>query len=617
MNKPNQHIKSMLQKSGLFSYMDIHFADFIQRLDGRNNPEIYLAAALVSNYNREGNICLDLTKIEGKILFADENNNAIVCPPLKKWLDELNSSSTVGNPGEFKPLILDEHYRFYLHRYWEYQHTLAKLIKTRLDTHEVDSDSEKNRKILDRLFDKTPGREIDWQKMAAFTALVKKFCVISGGPGTGKTTTLAKIMAFLIEQNENQPIRIALAAPTGKAASRLQEAIKITKKNLNCPESIKKLIPEEASTIHRLLGTVSNSPYFRYNAENPFPVDVMIIDEASMVDMALMSKLVQALPIDAKLILVGDKDQLASVEAGAVLGDICDTGNFHSYSQQFYQNLCNVLGIEQGDREIEQTPMGIQDCIIHLKKSYRFSEQSGIGAISQSVNNGDGHTAIQILRDEKYPDAKWQPLPDANVLPRILKNKIVRGFMSYLTETDPLKIFHLFDKFRILCAVRGGFYGVNRVNDIVENILAGEKLIEKEKSWYHGRPVLITVNDYNLNLFNGDVGIALRDSESNDDIRVFFIGADHTIRKFHPLRLPQHETVFAMTVHKSQGSEFENVLLLLPDADSSVLSRELIYTGITRARKHVEVWGVEQIFKNAVARRIERTSGLRDALWKF
>jgi exodeoxyribonuclease V alpha subunit len=225
--------------------------------------------------------------------------------------------------------------------------------------------------------------------------------------------------------------------------------------------------------------------------------------------------------------------------------------------------------------------------------------------------------SLQLLEHGNYPDANWIHLPLANRLPSVMRKEIIEGFKNYLKSEDPISTFHHFDRFRILCALREGPFGVKTINNIVENILKEERLINPQQSWYHGRPIMITTNDYQLNLFNGDVGIALKDRESNNEIRVFFTGSDNSVKKFHPIRLPVHETVFAMTVHKSQGSEFDHVLLLLTDRDSPVLIRELIYTGITRAREKVEIWGTEQIFKTAVSRCIERTSGLRDALWSF
>ncbi|MGA2402303.1 MAG: exodeoxyribonuclease V subunit alpha, partial [Syntrophobacteraceae bacterium] len=458
--------------------------------------------------------------------------------------------------------------------------------------------------------------ETDWQKVAAFTSAMKGFCVISGGPGTGKTFTVAKILALLLEQPGAEKIRIALAAPTGKAAARLQEAIKNSKEKLNCRQEIKKLIPEEASTIHRLLGSVPDSPYFRHNSENLLPAEVVVVDEASMVDLALLSKLVQAVPPSARLILLGDKDQLASVEAGAVLGDICDTGKAHGYSQKFCNALKQVAGenvacpTEGGDGP------GIRDSIIQLRRSYRFGAVSGIGEVSRAVNEGDGIRAMELMKSGSSADIQWKELPRPETMPAVFKERIIEGFSPYLLEPDPAKAFDLFNKFRILCALREGPHGVHHMNLLVEQTLRDEGLIHRDGRWYAGRPVMITRNDYNLRLFNGDVGITLPDPKLENELRVFFPAPDGSMRTFPPLRLPEHETVYAMTVHKSQGSEFDHVLFLMPDRSVPVLTRELVYTAITRAREKVEVWGKEEVFKAAISRRIERISGLREGLWE-
>ncbi len=606
-----QQIKKLLQQSNQFSNLDLHFADFLTRLEGNWTLELYLAAALVSRSRSQGHICLDLHPLAGASLLDGETSDPLPCPEYHHWLNKLKRSTVVGSPGEFKPLILDEAGRLYLYRYWDYQQHLANALRQRLDQTEMAVDFESLPAKLDRYFPPKTDHEIDWQKIAALTAWQNRFCVISGGPGTGKTTTIVRLLALLLESG---PLRIALAAPTGKAAGRLQEAIKQNKGRLNCDQAVRNAIPEQASTIHRLLGTIPNSPYFHSNAQNPLPMDVMIVDEASMVDLALMSKLVQALPASCRLILVGDKDQLASVEAGAVLGDICDTGHEHPYSAQFCARVKAITGFDLSQPS-SASRSGLQDAIVQLKKNYRFASDSAIGAASRLVNAGDGAQALAILQDPRSSDAQWIPLPPANVLTQRLRSSILNGYRHYLNTNDPIDALQRFDQFRILCALRDGPYGITNLNAIVETVLRQEKLISMDQPWYHGRPVLITSNDYQLNLFNGDVGMALRDPESQNDLRVFFIGADQTVRKFHPLRLPAHETVFAMTVHKSQGSEFDHVLLLLPDRDVPILTRELIYTGITRARTKVEVWGVETIFKNAVSRRIERTSGLRDSLW--
>jgi exodeoxyribonuclease V alpha subunit len=343
---------------------------------------------------------------------------------------------------------------------------------------------------------------------------------------------------------------------------------------------------------------------------------VVVVDEASMVDLALLSKLIQALPSHARLILLGDKDQLASVEAGAVLGDICNTGNIHSYSRRFSMDLKKITGYEIMTNPDGDDVSGIQDCIVQLPKSYRFVRDSGIDAVSRAVNAGNEDLAVSLLRGGRSAGIDWKDLPKVKALAWDMRDKIMKGFGNYLNANEPRQIFHVFEQFRILCAVREGPYGVHAINFMVEQILKEEKVIEPEKRWYNGRPVLITTNDYNLRLFNGDMGIVLPDPEEDNDLRTFFSAADGTLRKFHPLRLPEHETVYAMTVHKSQGSEFDRVLLVLPDRESPVLTRELIYTGITRAKESVEVWGTEDVFRFAVSRSIERSSGLRDALWQ-
>ncbi len=378
--------------SGIFSYLDIHFALFIAKLAKRNEMEVFLAAALVSNYNRQGHICLDLSDVGGKPLGeikepetrTPKPETRIVCPKPDIWRRKLEKSSVVGKPKEYKPLILDDKSRVYLHRYWDYQEKLARLIRKRVHEDETDIDINLLEQGLDRLFPPAQNEEIDWQKIAAYTALTRKFCVISGGPGTGKTTTVAKILALLIEQARDRKPRILLATPTGKAATRLQEAI-IQSKNKglsDCPDSIRESIPEEASTIHRLLGTIPDSPYFRHNAENPLSADVVVVDEASMVDMALMSKLVQAIPLQARLILLGDKDQLASVEAGAVLGDICGTG-IELYVRLTRRVAAGQLPLfnsngQQGTENEQETFKSVRRCIVQLQRSYQGGLHKGV-----------------------------------------------------------------------------------------------------------------------------------------------------------------------------------------------------------------------------------------------
>jgi exodeoxyribonuclease V alpha subunit len=601
-----------LRKSGFFSPLDLHFARFMAKVSKSPSQELMLAAALVSRLTREGHICFDLALQEP--FHASEAGESLVFPDAGKWGKTLKKSGVVGEPGEHRPLILDSKDRLYLYRYWEYQEELAKGIKSRIMPEGHVLQMKCLREGLNRIFPAPEELGIDWQKVAAFAAARRKFCVITGGPGTGKTTTVAKILALLMEQSGNQKLRAALVSPTGKGAARLQEAMRKAKENLACEESVKALVPDDASTIHRLLGPAPGSPYFRFNAENHLPVDAVVVDEASMVDLALMSKLTQALPPQARLILLGDKDQLSSVEAGAVLGDICDTGQSHPFSKRFCAEIQETTGYEINGAKAAP---GMSDSIVQLTRSYRFGETSGIASASRSVNEGDVDAALKILQHATRGDLRWSSVPSPKSLPRALKDRGLEEFHYLFQVSDPQKAFEQLACFRILCALRQGPYGVHAVNLLVEHLLRGQKLIRGEGRWYRGRPVLITQNDYNLHLYNGDIGIAMPDPGANGELRVFFKAPDGALRALHPVRLPEHETVYALTVHKSQGSEFDRLLLILPDQDSPVLTRELIYTGITRARHGVEVWGNENVFREAVGRRTTRVSGLRDALWEY
>jgi len=593
------------------------------RLGGSEDVDLFLAAALTSSYARQGHICLTLGRVAGKRLLEDEDAlPPVVCPALKVWQRKLANSSVVGKAGDFRPLIMDKKSRLYLHRYWEYERRLAQYIRSRMTPLEDTLDMKILAGGMARLFknkdiSETPGQhdEIDWQQVSAFTALSKRFCFISGGPGTGKTTTVAKILTLILEQPCLRKFRIALAAPTGKAAARLQDAIRTVKVELNTEGKIKEAIPEDASTIHRLLGAIPGSPYFRHHGNNRLPLDVLVVDEASMVDLALMSKLVQALPPQARLILLGDKDQLASVEAGAVLGDLCGGGRAGVFSHIFSRSVEKSLGVKIPPDKVETRSAGMQDCVVQLTKNYRFGTHSGIAALSEAVNNGDADRAVSLLVKGKIQGARWQKLPAPNALFKTMQEPIVDGFSDYLKAQEIEDAFSLFDRFRILCALREGPYGVRAMNALAERILKEAGLIASGKNWYRGRPVLVSSNDYHLQLFNGDVGILWPDPAADNELRAFFLGGRGILRKFHPLRLPVHETVFATTVHKSQGSEFEHLMLVMPEQMYPVLTRELLYTAITRARKTADVWGVADVFQAAVGNRTERMSGLQDALW--
>ncbi len=608
--------------TGYLSEIDVHFGKFITGLDKKDHPDVFIAAALVSRATGDGDGYLDLNSITRKPILLDINEeNKFKSPKLLGWLKTLRQSRTVGRPGEFRPLILDDKNRLYLYRYWDYENRLSSAIKSRIkeDIQGVDISILKN--SLNRLFTSNETDQFNWHKVAGVIAAYKKFCVITGGPGTGKTFTTAKILALLLEQARKDKPNILLAAPTGKAAARIKESINAAKNTLNCSDDIIDAIPSEAYTIHRMLKTIPGSPYFYHNAENPLAADIVVVDEVSMVDLALMSKLLSAVKNDARIILIGDKDQLASVETGFVMADICDKDNIHLFSEHFYKQFEKLTQckMEVSSKQLKNNP-GLYDCMVVLKKSYRFTDASGIGECSRAVNNGKFIETFSILKN--YPDQiNWKKVSGPNDLSIALPKEVVNGYSDYLNCRDPHRALELFNRFRILCAVKFGALGVIEINRLAEEILNRNDLIELDNistyPWYKGRPVLITRNDYNLELFNGDIGITMPEPDSEGkDLYVYFSSASGKPRRFLPHRLPEHETAYAMTVHKSQGSEFETVLLILPNQDYPVLTRELLYTGFTRAKNHISIWGREEIIKTSILRKISRNSGLKDALWE-
>jgi exodeoxyribonuclease V alpha subunit len=602
-------------QASVLAPIDRQFAALMGRLS-HDEPELKLAAALVSYYRRQGHIYLDLEAFDGKgpLEVVPGEFGSTAFPPPPAWIERLRASPAVGKPGDFTPLVLDDRGRLYLRRYWEYETELAHAILRRAKETAPAVDGKALKEALERLFPQEPGGEVDWQMVAAFAASRRRLCIISGGPGTGKTRTAVVLLTLLIEQNPS--VRVGLTAPTGKAAARLQEAVKNAKAGLPCAQQIKDRLPEEAGTIHRLLGSIPNSAYFRHDADNPLPFDVVVVDEVSMVDLALMAKLVAAIPSTARLVLLGDKDQLASVEAGAVLADLCNTGERLNFSKEFISQYAEATGQKLPAGTASTGSGDLADCIVELRRNYRFGQTSGIYELSQAVNDGDADRAIDVLQEASGTagsQAVWRVLPEPTALKAALKATVLDNYTLYLKAAGPAEALQRFGHFRILCALRGGPYGVENLNRLVEQILAEAGLVDPGAASHPGRPVLITRNDYNLKLFNGDIGVLFPDPQKG--LRAYFAGPEQTVRDFLPLRLPEHETAYAMTVHKSQGSEFERVLLILPPAESPVVTRELVYTGLTRASSQVELWGREPALRSAIARRIKRSSGLRDALW--
>ncbi len=605
MNGPNLWIAE-LHAAKQLGELGVHFARFINGKANNPSDELGLAAALVCQATAEGHVCLDLRQIAGHQLSNQDELEQLRAPELDAWRGLLLSSGVVGSPGDYQPLILDPADRLYLHRYWDYEQRLAKSLSWRAQQRIDKLDQECLEAGLQSLFPSSDGKALNWQKLAAKTALLRGLSVISGGPGTGKTTTVTKILVLLRQQPGGKGLRIALAAPTGKAASRMQQAVRKAKASLSLPSDMAECIPEQASTLHRLLGVRRGQPGFKHHAEHPLSLDVLILDEASMIDVALMTKLLDALPDRCRLILLGDKDQLASVEAGAVLGDICSGCEAPSSDPESAAELL--------DTDAEQTRyVGICDSIVVLRHSYRFGRESAIGQLAAAVNNGDAESAAGLL-NAPADQAALVHLESAVDVAAYAAQRYRNYFRLMASGASVASLFQALESFCVLCALRHGPAGAMQLNRRITTQLQ-QLGLGMEDDWYPGRPVMVNRNDFQLKLYNGDIGILLPHPERDGELAVVFQGDDQTLRWFNPARLPPHETVFAMTVHKSQGSEFDEVLLQLPARDAPLLSRELLYTSITRSRRRFILAGPVEIFKTAVNRKLVRNSGLADLLY--
>lgn len=538
-----------------YSRIDYAFARFLSQrtaLTDTQKKAFESLVALLSYQQHQGHTCIEITDKDRKIL--------------------LESGFTCETPApvENYPLVIEEN-RLYLQRYWVYEDRLARQIK-RLAHISFPVGNLEN--LLGRYFGSI-SPETDWQREAAKTAYKQAFCIITGGPGTGKTTTVCKILAILQELSPG-PLLTALAAPTGKAAMRLQEAIAHNLDLLDLPEAVKKHIPLTAITLHRLLGANPPSPYFKHDASNPLMYDLVVVDEASMVDLAMMSKLVAALKPGGRLILLGDKDQLASVESGAVLADLI---------------------------------LGLPNNTVELTRSYRFDDS--IKRLSEAINRQDHEAAWAILDDD---DETTGLLGQDRLLPYILERR--RNYQNLINSKAAFAdIWQSFNQFQVLCANRHGKNGVRAINAAVERELFGLHGQKGTAAWYPGRPVIVTQNNPGLHLYNGDIGICLPDEDQDGNLMVFFQRPGGTIKKYLPARIPGCETVFAMTIHKSQGSEYDDILIVLPETPNPILSKELLYTAVTRARDKIKIVTEKALFNFTLDNKVARNSGLWQKLY--
>ncbi|CAB3791887.1 RecBCD enzyme subunit RecD [Paraburkholderia caffeinitolerans] len=681
---------------GWLRTLDGAFARFLLDEAPDAPPLLLLAAALASHQLGRGHVCLDLQATlddpafalslppDGPQLPTDEPPlppaEVLAGVTLTQWLGALDAPDLAGRDHGTTPLVLAGT-RLYLRRYWQYEQDVRAGIEARLALGarlEAGLPASRARSALDILFEprRADAKGADWQKLACALAARSAFGIITGGPGTGKTTTVVKLLALLQTLALGQaaeggrPLRIRLAAPTGKAAARLNESIagavarlpfealaqQVGTQQVDAA-MLRSAIPTTVTTLHRVLGTRPGSRRFRHDAGNPLPVDVLVIDEASMVDLEMMAAVLDALPPTARLVLLGDKDQLASVEAGAVLGELCNRAREGHYTQASCAWLEAATGerIDAGMLDAHGTPL--DQAVAMLRESHRFASESGIGALAELVNVGDATGVAKIWRHgyadlarlicPAHDDAPLRALIVDGVMSETRAEQDARerhadtaqrrGYRHYLVTMGALRpapgaspealsewaaaVLKAHTEFQLLCALRRGAWGVDGLNRRVARILQEEGLIDPLGDWYAGRPVLVTHNDYELGLMNGDIGIALDlpvEAGAPPVLRVAFPAGDGTggVKWVSPSRLQGVETVFALTVHKSQGSEFTHAALVLPDTYSPILTRELVYTGITRARAFLTLALPEgrSVLDRAVQAKVQRASGLMAGL---
>lgn len=576
-----------LYRTGALRTVDHALAQSLQRLDPATPDAVLAAAALASLAISHGHAAFDPERPQWLL------DDTGTLPTPQAWRGMLAASRWVATPQAADaadpqaPLVFEEGL-LYLRRYREYEQRLAQGLLRIAKLPAVAADSAVPAPLFAALFPRSGGAADDdgGQARAATLALVRSLLLITGGPGTGKTTTIARLLLLLIAQARHTGAaapRIALGAPTGRAAERMAESLRAAAAQLRATPgvdaSLCDALPIEARTLHRLLGTIPDSPRFRHDAGNPLPFDVVVVDEASMVDLPLMCKLVEAIPQGARLILLGDRDQLPSVEAGDVLAAIVDAA-------------------DEGE-----PGRGLSGHRVQLRRGYRQSEALDLAPLADTMRDGDSDSALALLRSGslrgvRFHEGLLDPLAAAT------REALLAPWRELATVADPATALALAARARLLTALREGPQGAVLLNARIEEALAGAH----RAPYFHGRLILITENSYRHGLFNGDIGVCL--SGEDGAVVAWFAGGGEGMRGFHPAALPAHSGAFAMTVHKSQGSEFDTVWLQLPGVDTRVVSRELLYTAVTRARSALHLCAGDAVLRAGLSRHAARVSGL-------
>jgi exodeoxyribonuclease V alpha subunit len=653
-----------LEAANVLNTVDAALGRLLAGRSARHGEMLGVVAALASAALAQGHSCLPLAHLHAfvDLRLADGARDgagwsrsfaSTLLPSIEHLREALDASPWVAADGDAAAaLVLDRHDRVFLRRYFNYERSVANALLDRAEAvGQRNSDSNNLRAVVARYFDAATAVDED-QRIAVLLALRSRFLIVTGGPGAGKTSTVLRVLAITIEQalltGRSTP-RIALTAPTGKAAARLSETLRAP--TIRVTDDVRTTLPTTAMTLHRLLGVLPGRTQPRYGAAHPLPYDLVVVDEASMLDLSLAARLCAALAPATRLILLGDRDQLASVEAGSVFGALCAAaGEANRFTPQTTQWLQSILvddpreasafpaeaietnGIRfkaapaiEPDSPLDTMPVGrgesrhcavsgstpLADALVELRSSHRFAEHSVIGRFARAVRAGDSDDARDLLR-ESSGEVNATAMPE-QALNRVILEQVVPRFVQLAPPTSPQAALEQLERFRVLCALREGPFGAIALNALIEHELRRRSSRSDAQGWFAGRLVMIRSNDYAQGLFNGDIGVALP-TGAQGEFEVWLRNADGMPRAIPPALLPPHEGAFALTVHKAQGSEFDEVLIVLPARDARVLTRELLYTAVTRARKKVELWTSGEILDATISRRLQRWSGLVDAL---
>ncbi|MBW8372847.1 exodeoxyribonuclease V subunit alpha [Stenotrophomonas sp.] len=599
-----------LYRGKVLRTLDHALAQSLRRLRPDTPEAVLVGAALASLAVSDGHAGLDPTQPQ-RLIEAD-----VDWPAPDAWLAQLQASPWVELPGADDavsgdaPLVL-ENGLLYLRRYREYERRLAHGLQ-RIAAHALPgADPGTLAALFGQLFPQARDG-IDHQARAAAVALRHPLVLVTGGPGTGKTTTIARLLVLLAAQavQADQPLpRVALAAPTGRAAERMAESLRLAVQRLRLvgiAPALCDAMPSTGTTLHRLLGVIPDSPRFRHHADNPLPYDVVVVDEASMIDLPLMTKLVEAVADGTRLVLLGDPDQLPSVEAGDVLSAILRASGDGLGTQADDAQALRALLAPDALQPLAP-PRRFAGRRVQLQRGYRQTDALDLAPLAHAVRDGNSPTALALLRvgtlaGVQFHEDQSDPLQHH-------REQLLGHWRGLGEAADPGVALANAGRIRLLTAVREGPQGARGLNARIEALLAGVPRPGMAPGYFHGRLLLITENSYRHRLFNGDIGICLIDRHGS--VTAWFPGeTPDQPRGFHPGALPAHESAFAMTVHKAQGSEFDEVWLQLPRRDNRVLSRELIYTGMTRARQALHVLGSAEVLEAALARHASRLSGL-------